>query len=189
MQRQKNYETYTDTVPKNEVAADIESISNKMVEQRKSCIQKRKQIDELIAKQKKLEKKLEGEEDALVQIHQKYVDIIQVQLQGKKKQKLDYELKLQRKMHTIERMQEKYSQLEQELTPFIKTVQAQIDKLATMLMRTRCEQLQAATSPNIVDAIASAELPSMSSSGSESIRADGEYSPLSAESVSCNKGH
>ena len=122
-----------------------------------------------------------------MQIYQKYVDIIQVQLQGKKKQKLDYEMKLQRKMHTIERMQEEYSQLEQELTPFIKTVQAQIDKLESM--RTCCEQVQAATSPNIVDAIASAELPSMSSSGSESIRADGEYSPLSAESVSCNKGH
>ena len=37
----------------------------------------------------------------------------------------------------------------------------------------------------------SASLSSMSSSGSESIRADGEYSPCSsgAESASCNKGH
>ena len=68
-------------------------------------------------------------------------------------------------------------------------MQAQIDKLESM--RTCCEQVQAATSPNIVDAIVAAELPSMSSSGSESIRADGEYSPRSseAESASCNKGH
>ena len=141
--------------------------------------------DELIKEQKRLQQELKGEEDALVQMHQKHVDIIQVQLEGKKKQKRDYEMRLQRKMHTIERMQEEYSQLEQELTPFIKTVQAQIDKLESM--RTCCEQVQAATSPNIV----AAELSSMSSSGSESIGADGEYSPCSsgAESSSCNKGH
>ena len=55
---------------------------------------------------------------------------------------------------------------EQELQPFIKTVQAKIDKLETM--GTSCARVQAATSPNIVDAIAAAELPSLSSSGSES---------------------
>ena len=47
------------------------------------------------------------------------------------------------------------------------------------------------SSPVMVESIAAASLPSMSSSGSESIRADGEYSPRlsGAESASCNKGH
>ena len=91
---------------------------------------------------------------------------MQVQLEGKRQQKRDYELKLEQKMHKIERMQEEYQQLEQELQPFIETVQAEIDKLETM--GTCCARVQAATSPNIVDAIAAAELPSLSSSGSES---------------------
>ena len=121
--------------------------------------------DELIKEQKRLQQELKGEEDALVQMHQKHVDIIQVQLEGKKKQKRDYQLKLQRKMHIIERMQQEYQELEHELAPFIETVQSQIEKLETM--STCCERVHAATSPNIVDAIAAADLPSMSSDGSD----------------------
>ena len=79
-----------------------------------------------------------------------------VQLEGKKKQKRDYQLKLQRKMHVIERMQQEYQELEHELAPFIETVQSQIEKLETMC--NCCEQVHAATSPNIVDAIAAADL-------------------------------
>ena len=88
-QRQKTFETYTNTIPKNEVAADIESISNQMVEQRKSCVLKRKRLDELLEEQQRLQKELEGEEDTLEQMHQKHVDIMQVQLEGKKKQTRD----------------------------------------------------------------------------------------------------
>ena len=66
----------------------------------------------------------------------------------------------------IERIQEEYQQLEDELQPFIETVQSQIEKLETM--STCCEQVHAATSPNMVDAIAAAELPSMSSGSSGS---------------------
>ena len=82
-QRQKTFETYTNTIPKNEVAADIESISNQMVEQRKSCVTKRKRLDDLLEEQKKLQKELDGEEDTLVKMHQKHVDIMLVQLEGK----------------------------------------------------------------------------------------------------------
>ena len=52
----------------------------------------------------------------------KHVDIMQVQLEGGKQQKRDYQLKLQRKMHAIERMQQEYQELEDELTPFIETM-------------------------------------------------------------------
>ena len=48
---------------------------------------------------------------------------MQVQLEGEKQQKRDYELKLEQKMLRIERMQEEYQQLEEELQPFIETVQ------------------------------------------------------------------
>ena len=82
-QRQKQYETYANTIPKNEVAADIESISDQMVERRKSCILKRKQLDDLLEEQTRLQKELEAEEDTLEQMHQKHVDIMLVQLEGK----------------------------------------------------------------------------------------------------------
>ena len=68
-------------------------------------------------------------------------------------------------MHTIERMQEEYQQLEQELRPFVETVQAEIDKLENM--GTCCARVRAAASPNIVDAIAAADLPSMNSGNSD----------------------
>ena len=67
-------------------------------------------------------------------------------------------------MLTIERMQEEYQQLEEELQPFIETVQSQIEKLESM--STSCERVHVASSPSI-EAIAAADLPSMSSDGSE----------------------
>ena len=97
----------------------------------------------------------------LEQMHLKHVDIMQVQLEGKRQQKRDYELKLEQKMLRIERMQEEYQQLEEELQPFIETVQSQIEKLENM--STCCKRVHAATSPNIVGSIVAAELPSMSS--------------------------
>ena len=98
-------------------------------------------------------------------MHQKHVDILQVQLEGKRQEKHDYEMKLARKMHTIERMQQKYQELETELQPFIKNVQSQIEKLENI--STCSERVHAATSPSIVDAIGVADLPSMSSGGSD----------------------
>ena len=90
--------------------------------------------------------------------------VMQVQLEGEKQQKRDYELKLEQKMHKIERMQEEYQQLEDELQPFIETVQSQIEKLETM--STCCEQVNAATSPNMVEFVrfANYKLSSRSSS-------------------------
>ena len=58
-----------------------------------------------------MQKELEGDQDKLEQMHLKRVDILQVQLEGKKQQKREYELKLEKKMHKIERMQEEYQEL------------------------------------------------------------------------------
>ena len=98
-------------------------------------------------------------------------------------------MKLARKMHTIERMQEEYQQLEEQYKPFIETVQSQIEKLENM--STCSKRVHAATSPNailsspvMVESIAAASLSSMSSSGSES-----SLGSSGAESASCNKGH
>ena len=52
-----------------------------------------------------------------------------------------------------------------ELQPFIKNVQSQIEKLEKI--STCTERVHAATSPSIVDAIAAANLPTMSSDGSD----------------------
>ena len=119
-------------------------------------------------------------------MHQKHVEILQVQLEGKRQQKRDYELKLEQKMLRIERMQEEYQQLEEELQPLIETVQSQIEKLENM--STCSKRVHAVASPNailsspgMVESIVDCRsLPFMSSSGSESIRADGE-SPRSAQ--------
>ena len=83
-------------------------------------------------------------------------------------------------MEVATRAKAAVSYIAEELQPLIETVQSQIEKLETM--STCCEKVHATTSPNMVDAVAAAELPSMSSDGSESIRADGEYSP-------CSSGH
>ena len=68
-------------------------------------------------------------------------------------------------MHAIERMQEEYQQLEEELQPFIETVQSQIEKLESI--SASYEREHAATSPSIVEAIAAADLSTMSSGGSD----------------------
>ena len=164
-QRQKNFETFTHTIPRNGVVADIDSISDKMMEQRKLCVLKRKRLEDLIEEQNKLQKELDGEEESLVEMQRKHMDILQVHLEAKKQQKHEYEMKLSRKMHTIERMQKEYQQLEDELQPFIKNVQSQIEKLEKI--STCTERVHAATSPSIVDAIAAADLPSLSSGNSD----------------------
>ena len=86
-------------------------------------------------------------------------------------------------------MQEEYQQLEEELQPFIENVQSQIEKLENM--STCSKRVHAATSPNailsspvMVESIAAASLPSMSSSGSES-----SLGSSGVESASCNQGH
>ena len=164
-QRQKTLQTYTNTVPQNGVVADIDSISGKMMQHRKSCVLKRKRLDDLIEEQNKLQKELDDEEESLVEMQRKHMDVLRVHIEAKKQQKHEYEMKLSRKMHTIERMQEEYQQLEDELQPFIKNVQSQIEKLEKI--STCTERVHAATSPSIVDAIAAANLPTMSSDGSD----------------------
>ena len=72
------------------------------------CVQKRKKLDELDEERKRLEQDLMSQEAKLVELHKDHVDVVEVQLQGKKKQKLEFEQKLQRKMHAIQRMQQEY---------------------------------------------------------------------------------
>ena len=55
---------------------------------------KRKKLDELDAERDKLEQDLMSQEAKLVELHKDHVDVVEVQLQGKKKQKLDLEQKL-----------------------------------------------------------------------------------------------
>ena len=164
-QRQKNFETFTHTIPRNGVVADIDSISDKMMQHRKSCVLKRKRLEDLIEEQNKLQKELDGEEESLVDMQRKHMDILQVHLEAKKQQKQEYEMKLSRKLHTIERMQKEYEELQHELQPFIKNAQSQIEKLEKI--STCTERVHAATSPSIVDAIAAADLPSLSSGNSD----------------------
>ena len=58
------------------------------------CVLKRKKLDELDAEREKLEQDLMSQEAKLVELHKNRVDVVEVQLQGKKKQKLDLEQKL-----------------------------------------------------------------------------------------------
>ena len=71
-----------------------------------ACALKREKLDELDEERKRLEQDLMSQEAKLVELHKDHVDVVEVQLQGKKKQKLQFEQKLQRKMHTIQRMQQ-----------------------------------------------------------------------------------
>ena len=76
--RQKNYETYTESVPRNEVAHDIVQISNKTKEQTMVCVLKRKKLDELDAERDKLEQDLMSQEAKLVELHKDHVDEVEV---------------------------------------------------------------------------------------------------------------
>ena len=95
-------------------------------------------------------------------------------------------------MHTIQRMQQEYAQMEAQYNPLIEGEQAEIENLATLKdlsIETQevCAGMAAsnpASPPGIVEAIAATELPTMSSGGST-----GSESALSAESISCNRGH
>ena len=90
----------------------------------------------------------------------------------KKKQKLEFEQKLQRKMHAIQRMQQEYARMQAHLNPVVEGVQAEIDNLKTLkdlsVETQSCAADMAAANPGIVEAIAATDLPSMSSSGSDS---------------------
>ena len=89
-------------------------------------------------------------------------------------------------------MQHEYAQMEAQYNPLIEGEQSEIDNLATLKdlsIETQevCAGMAAsnpASPPGIVEAIAATELPTMSSSGSI-----GSESTLSAESISCNRGH
>ena len=77
-------------------------------------------------------------------------------------------------MHAIERMQKECAQMQVQINPLIKGVQAEIDHLQTLkdlcvATRSRAADM-AAANPGIVEAIAATDLPSMSSSGSDSIQ-------------------
>ena len=60
LERHKNNETYTATVPRNEVGEDIAKLSNELKEQRLQCVLKRKMLDDLDKEKKKLEQELEN---------------------------------------------------------------------------------------------------------------------------------
>ena len=60
LERHKNNETYTTTVPRNEVGEDIAKLSNELQEQRLQCVLKRKMLDDLDKEKKKLEQELEN---------------------------------------------------------------------------------------------------------------------------------
>ena len=49
------------------------------------CVLKRKKLDELDEERKRLEQDLMSQEAKLVELHKDHVDVVEVQLQGKKK--------------------------------------------------------------------------------------------------------
>ena len=86
------------------------------------------------------------------------------QLEGKKRQKLDYESQLLKKKAAIEKAQREYDELKLELDSAMSMVDSEIDNLTTLETLTKSipspEQQRAA---NMVEGVAATELPSMSS--------------------------
>ena len=93
------------------------------------------------------------------------------QLEGEKRQKLDYDDRLQKKKAAIEEAQRQYEELKLQLGSEMTTVQAEIDNLtvlATLSKRIPSpEQQRAANIPTIVESLAATDLPSMSSGNSD----------------------
>ena len=166
-QRRANRETFTAIVPKNNVAPEIKKISDEMVGARLLCIEARIELDELEKKRKQVQQKLASAEDNLRTLHETQVKLTATQLEGKKRQKLDYEAQLLKKKAAIEKARRDYEELKLELESAMSTVNSEIDNLATLETLTKQipspeQQREAA----IVDAVATAELPSMSSDDS-----------------------
>ena len=96
------------------------------------------------------------------------------QLEGKKRQKLDYDELLQKKKAAIEKAHREYEELKLlvQLASEMTVVQAEIEKLTSLATLTKTipspEQQRAANSPAIVKSLAATDLPSMSSNGSDS---------------------
>ena len=123
---------YTATIPKNQVAPDIAKLSKEMTEARKLCIEKRQQLDDLDEKREKLQQDLYNAEANLQELHATQVKLMTSQLEGKKRQKLDYDLQLQKKKAAIEEAQRQYEELKLQLASEMTTVQAEIDNLKTL---------------------------------------------------------
>ena len=89
------------------------------------------------------------------------------QLEGKKRQKLDFESQLPKKKAAIEKAQRDYEELKLELDSAMSLVDSEIDNLSTLESLTKTihspEQQRAA---NMIKAVAATELPSMSSGDS-----------------------
>ena len=138
-----------------------------MVGARLLCIEARIELDELEKKRKQVQQKLASAEDNLRTLHETQVKLTATQLEGKKRQKLDYEAQLLKKKAAIEKARRDYEELKLELESAMSTVNSEIDNLATLETLTKQipspeQQREAA----IVDAVATAELPSMSSDDS-----------------------
>ena len=93
------------------------------------------------------------------------------QLEGEKRQKLDYDDRLQKKKAAIEEAQRQYEELKLQLASEMTTVQAEIDNLTMLATLSKSipspEQQRAANSPAIVESLAATDLPSMSSGNSD----------------------
>ena len=103
-----------------------------MTDAGKLRIEKRMELDELDAKRKEVEQELYNAEANLQQLQSTQVQLMTSQLEGKKRQKLDYDLQLQKKKAAIEEAQRQYEELKLQLASEMTTVQAEIDNL-TML--------------------------------------------------------
>ena len=142
-----------------------------MTEARKLCIEKRQQLYDLDDKREKLQQDLYNAEANLQELHATQVKLMTSQLEGKKRQKLDYDLQLQKKKAAIEEAQRQYEELKLQLGSEMTTVQAEIDNLTVLATLSKSipspEQQRAANSPTMVEALAATDLPSMSSGNSD----------------------
>ena len=68
----------------------------------------------------------------MVELHATQVQLMTSQLEGKKRQKLDYESQLLKKKAAIEEAQRQYEELKLQLGSQMTTVQAEIDNLTTL---------------------------------------------------------
>ena len=135
------------------------------------CVRKRQLLDEvekemtrLGEKSQRRQKELDQEEQKLVTMSEAQVDMMKMQLEGKKKQKLDYDQQLQRKKNALDRAQLEYAQFEVQLKPLIEGAQGEIDNLQTLAnLSAKVNSPKHLDNTGLVESIAETDLPSMSS--------------------------
>lgn len=160
--RREQRETFTATVPKNDVAPELKKIQDKMQSVRGDCIKARQELDELDKKRKLVQVKLESAEAELKKLHETHMKLAAAQVEGKKRQKLDYEAQLQKKMAAIEKAKRDYEELKQQLQPEMASVESELVGLTAVQDLAK----QTLSPAAIVDAVATAELPTMNSGDS-----------------------